>query len=61
MSPLISILFNILLLLLFPLKSSENVWFSDDFRGNRSNFRILKSIEMNGDGDEEDDDDEFFL
>ena len=32
-----------------PLKSSENLWFPDDFRGIEVNYSILKSIYVNGD------------
>ena len=40
-------LFDIPSQLLFPVKSSENLVLSDDFRGNRSCNRILESIDIN--------------
>ena len=32
--------------LIVPLKSSENLWFSNDFRENRSKFIHLKSLNI---------------
>ena len=43
-SPLILSEYKWIKQVLFPLKSSENIWFSDDFRGNRSQFINLNSV-----------------
>ena len=33
---------------LYPLKTSENFWFSDVFRGYKKCYRILECIDLNG-------------
>ena len=38
--------FKLITQLLFPLKSSENLWLSDDFRGNRSELIGLNSLNI---------------